>query len=168
MKIRSLTSRGSASRRAGGFTLIELMIAMAILAILSAIAYPNYRNYVLRGQVVSATNGLSAVSANMERYFQDNRQYNSVNPGQPPASPCDPALYPTALGIPYGTFNITCVLNTPTNPGFILTAKGTGQTLGFTYTLDQTGAQATSVASPAPAAWIITCTSTWEIKAGTC
>jgi type IV pilus assembly protein PilE len=170
MTIRSPMRRGSGARRAAGFTLIELMIAVAIVAILASIAYPSYRNYVLRGQVIQATNGLSAVSANMERYFQDNRQYNSVSPGVPPASPCDTVVYPT---ITYGTFGITCVLNTPTTPSFKLTAKGTGATAGFYYTIDQTGTETTTVGAPAPSAWIPntslpTCPSSWETKAGTC
>jgi len=156
---------GSPSRRAAGFTLIELMITVAIVAILAAIAYPSYRNYVLRGQVVNATNGLSAVSANMERYFQDNRQYNSVTPGAAPASPCDTAVYPT---LTYGTFNITCVVGSGTTATFTLTATGSGATAGFSYTVNQAGVQTSTVASPAPSAWRITCPSTWETKAGTC
>jgi len=168
MRIRSLTSRGSQRRRAAGFTLIELMITVAIVAILAAIAYPSYRNYVLRGQVIQLTNGLSATSANMERYFQDNRQYNSVA-APAPMSPCDPTNT-TNYPIIYPTFTITCVLNNPTNPGFILTAagNGTGPVAGFSYTIDQAGTMKTSVTSPAPSAWRINCTSSWETKAGTC
>ena len=71
-------------RPSQGFTLIELMITVAIVAILAAIAYPNYRNYVIRGQLVDATQGLSAVRANMERYYQDNRSYLAVGAFNPP------------------------------------------------------------------------------------
>jgi prepilin-type N-terminal cleavage/methylation domain-containing protein len=165
MTIRLLTSRRSRSRRSAGFTLIELMITVAIVAILAAIAYPNYRNYVIRGQVVNATDGLSAVSANMERYFQDNRQYNSVTPGVPPASPCDTAVYPT---ITYGTFNLTCAVGAGATATFKITATGSGVTTNFTYTIDQAGNQGSIVAAPAPSAWIRTCGSTWETKEGTC
>jgi type IV pilus assembly protein PilE len=165
MTTQSLTSRGSSTPRSRGFTLIELMIAVAIVAILSAIAYPSYRNYVLRGQVVNATDGLSAVSANMERYFQDNRQYNSVVPGSQPASPCDTAVYPT---ITYGTFNLTCVVGNGSTATFTITATGSGPTAGFTYTINQAGTQTSTVTAPAPSAWILSCPSTWETKAGTC
>ncbi len=65
----------NARHRPRGFTLIELMITVAIVAILAAIALPSYRDYILRGQVVDATNGLAGMRADMERFFQDNRTY---------------------------------------------------------------------------------------------
>ena len=152
----SLTSQiDGPRRRAGGFTLIELMIAVTIIAILSAVAYPSYRNYVLRGQVVNATNGLSAVSANMERWFQDNRTYVG--------GPCGSSSAPVV----YGTFNVYCS-PAATATAFTLQAVGSGATSGFTYTIDQTGTQGTTIASPAPSAWIKTCTASWSTKAGSC
>ena len=50
-----------------GFTLIELMITVAIVAILTAIAYPSYNEYVLRSHRSNARNGLVGASAWMER-----------------------------------------------------------------------------------------------------
>jgi type IV pilus assembly protein PilE len=40
-----------------GFTLIELMIAVVVIGILSAIAYPNYTAYLMRGRIATATGG---------------------------------------------------------------------------------------------------------------
>jgi type IV pilus assembly protein PilE len=142
--------------RERGFTLIELMVTMAIVAILASIAYPAYRNYVLRGQVVSAIDGLSAVSANMERYFQDNRTYVG--------GPC--ATAPAAPN--YGSFTVYCSSAAPTALAYTVTATGSGQTAGFVYNLDQSSDESSTVAAPAPSAWILTCPSTWETKAGTC
>ncbi len=137
--------------------MIELMITVAIVAILASIAFPSYRNYVLRGQVVNATDGLSAVSANMERYFQDNRTYLAANGFNPPC----------ATAAPYGLFTVSCP-TVLTATAYTLQAVGSGNTTGFTYTLDQSGNETSTVIAPAPSAWILPCTSTWETKAGTC
>src|SRR5450631_654421 len=58
-----------------GFTLIEVMVVVAIIAILAAIALPNYTDYVTRGRIVEATAGLGDARNKMEQYYQDNRTY---------------------------------------------------------------------------------------------
>jgi prepilin-type N-terminal cleavage/methylation domain-containing protein len=145
--------------RSKGFTLIELMITVAIVAILAAIAIPNYRNYVIRGQLVDATQGLAAVRANMERYFQDNRSYQAVAPFPVPCGGAAPAI--TA-----GGFTITCAV--PDTTHFTATAVGNAPPLsGFTFTVDQNDNQATTVAPPAPAAFT-GCPTAWITKTGGC
>jgi prepilin-type N-terminal cleavage/methylation domain-containing protein len=142
--------------RSRGFTLIELMVAVAIVAILTALAYPSYRNYVLRGQLVDATNALSALRADMERYFQDTRSYATVG-GIP--SPC---AAPTQLKL----FNIACTAPAAANPPtFQLVATGIGSTAGFVFKVDQTGAQSTTVAGVK--GWS-SCNTAWVTKAGAC
>lgn len=64
-------------RRRGGFTLIELMIVVAIIAIIAAIALPQYRNYVLRSKVRVAQSDLLSLSANVENFRQRTLAYPS-------------------------------------------------------------------------------------------
>jgi type IV pilus assembly protein PilE len=154
-----MKSRRRACPQGGkGFTLIELMVTVTIVAILAGIAIPSYRNYVLRGQITNATTGLSAMQANMERYFQDNRTYAPTAGGLQP--PCTPP------GATNGTFTITCPA-VPTGTTFALQAVGSGSTAGFTYFLDNTGAQRSTAVAPAPNSWK-GCAIAWETKAGQC
>ena len=58
-----------------GFTLIELMITVAIIAILARLAWPSYQNYVTRTKLTQAFNQLSAYSLTMQQVYQDTRSY---------------------------------------------------------------------------------------------
>jgi type IV pilus assembly protein PilE len=61
--------------REKGFTLIELMIVVAIVGILASVAIPSYQEYVKRGRAADATSTLADMRIRMEQYFQDNRTY---------------------------------------------------------------------------------------------
>jgi general secretion pathway protein G len=58
-----------------GFTLVELLIAVAILAVLAAIAVPTYRSYYDRAKVAQAKSDVRGLENIINRYFSDNRQY---------------------------------------------------------------------------------------------
>ena len=65
------------SLKTAGFSLIELMIAVAILAIIAAIAIPSYTSYVDRGKRAEARAALLDIAARQERFYSNNRQYTA-------------------------------------------------------------------------------------------
>lgn len=135
-----------------GFTLIELMITVAIIGVLAAIALPSYSDYVKRGYAVDATNTLASMRAKLEQHYQDNRAYTTVGAF---TTPC------TASTV--GKFNITCTLAANT---FTVTATGTGPAAGFTYSINQSNQQATV---SLPSGWGSATTACWIMsKGGTC
>jgi type IV pilus assembly protein PilE len=64
--------------KAAGFTLIELMIVVAVIGILAAIAYPSYTEYVLRGRRAEARTALIELMQQQERFYTQNGTYALV------------------------------------------------------------------------------------------
>ena len=73
--------------RSRGFSLIELMVTVSIVAIIAAVAIPSYRQYVRRANRVDATAALLRLASNQERFYLQNNTYasNDLLDDAPPA-----------------------------------------------------------------------------------
>lgn len=119
-----------------GFTLIELMITVAIIGILAAIAIPAYSQYVVRGKLSEVGAALSNARLNQEQFYADNRNYGTAG-GACGKVPADSQH-----------FTLTCLVGA-TNQTYTLTAtniadKGLGASGSYIYTLTGEGVKATT------------------------
>ena len=141
------------SRIQSGFSLIELMIALVIASLLAAIAYPSYRDHLIRSALPEATGGLASYAMRMEEYYQDHLSYiDSTNA-------CGVAPPSTSK------FAFTC---TPGSKGksYLLKAAGkAGDLTEFSYTLDQLGNQITIAL---PSDWGTVPANCWIQRRGSC
>lgn len=106
--------------RSAGFTLIEVMVTVAIVGVLAAIALPNYSEYITRGKLLDAHTKLADLRAQQERYFMDNRSYNFTG---------------TTCGIDDPAINMTATYNADTGAPFTMSCVATANT----YTITATG-----------------------------
>jgi type IV pilus assembly protein PilE len=133
-------------RQVGGFSLIELLIAITIIGLLLGIAVPSYRDHLRRGAIEEALAEMSRGRVAIENYFLDNRMY-------------------TGAPLPPNTarFTFAWAMGEPTATTYKIVATGSGNVAGFSYTINETGVRTTDSGS-----WG-TNTGCWIIrKGGTC
>ncbi len=126
-----------------GFTLIELMIVVAIVSILTVIAIPTYTSYVLRSNRIAAKSFLNAVARDEQRYYIVNRSYGKLSALRPQEYKADTISIdenqkPGLQGA--GLYDVTV---TATATTFTITANAknrqSSDTDCLTFTLDNTG-----------------------------
>ena len=132
-----------------GFTLNELMIVVAIGAILASVALPSYQNYLKRGRIPEATTMLAAKRVKMEQAFQDSRSYKDA-----PAGDAESTEYFDFSARDGGG------ADTRTATGYTLYARGKGSMAGFEFTINQAGVKTSEVTGHKgwkgnPSCWVV-------------
>lgn len=123
-----------------GFTLLELLVTVVIVAILAAFAFPLYTDYIVRGKLTEGTTGLADWRMRLEQYYQDNRNYGTTATDCPATVPAPVSKY----------FSFSCNWQTgSTNQHFTLKAtnqanQGLGAAGDFAYTVNQSNTKATT------------------------
>jgi len=135
-------------RQARGFTLIELMIVVAVVAVLAAIAVPNYTDYITRSKFAEATSTLGNLRIKLEQYYQDNRRYSTTTGGGTCGLPGGNT--PTVGDAKYFTY--ACASTNPAaspagDQRYVITATGIGGLAGLTFTINESNTKATGVVS---------------------
>ncbi len=106
-----------------GFSLIEMMIVVAIMGLIASIALPAYNDYVEAGQATEATSTLARLRIDMEQCFQDRRTYVGC---EAHCAPANGAVH----------FNYACSVP-PGAAVYTITASGTGDVSNYSFSVDQ-------------------------------
>jgi len=134
-----------------GFTLIELVIAMAIVALLAAVAIPAYSDFTTRSKLAEGMGNLSNLRLQMEQYYQDNRSYRTATGACPIAD------------FNGNDFAFTCSASTATTYTWTATSLAGLGAGHYQYNIDQDGNRKTLTFNGASST--STC---WEVRSGNC
>ena len=126
--------RSATGRR--GFTLIELMIVVAVIGILGAIAFPAYSQYVIRGKRAEGRAALMDAAALQERFFSDCNRYGSLGNG---AKDCAAGETTVGTNSETGKYTLSIAPTSPTSTYTLKAAPTFADTECGTLTLTNAG-----------------------------
>lgn len=136
------------------FTLIELMVTVAIVGILAGIAYPSYQDSVMTSRRADAKGALLGLANAMERHFTETNSY--LGAGTTSGNTGAPTIFSTTSPVDGGTPYYNLTINAATASSYTLNAAPTGAQANDqcgTLSLTQTGARGISTALPVTDCW---------------
>ena len=140
------------SSRQQGFTLIEVLVTLAMVSIIAAVALPAYSGYVARSKVPPGLEALSSTATRMEQFYQDTGNYGVGSCGSGYVMPTPSTSYSA----------VSCVL-TNLGQGFDMTITGIGALSGYQYSINHRGERKT-LAHPKG----LPSGNCWSVKGTTC
>ena len=146
LNLQSDCGNHSPSRHQLGFTLIELMIVLAIIGILAAVAYPSYIESVKRGDRSAAIAALLETQQFMERFYAANSRYTTDSAGT-----TGPTLPARLQAVPEGSPKYDLTVSAVTLNSYTLTADPRGVDKCENLTLTNTGVKSRSAVVPSVA-----------------
>lgn len=132
-----------------GFTLIELVITLSVIAILARLAYPNYIEYLRTSRRADAQGALEGLAQAMERNFTTSSTYRGMAAGGGDTGA--PAIYSATAPVSGGTPTYNLSITAASATSFAIQATPTGAQLGDkcgSLTLSSTGQRGITGAKP--------------------
>jgi type IV pilus assembly protein PilE len=131
---------------------MDILVALAIVGIMTAIAVPAYSGHVLRTRLAEAFAGLAGLQPNAEQFWASNHTFAGLDQESTSRMPADSA-------------NFTYTLSNATASTYTVTATGRGAATGVTFTFDQSGSRATTAV---PSGWTASSSCWIDRKGGQC
>ncbi|MET0508016.1 MAG: type IV pilin protein [Burkholderiaceae bacterium] len=123
-----------AGRSRAGFTLLEMVVTLLIIAVLATVAVPSYSDYLIRGRLQAGVGVLKSSRERLEQSYSDNRSYAAAD------GSCAMAPFTDSDS----GFAYACSLAAG-GQRFTLTATGTGPVAGFRFAIDEAGIERTLI-----------------------
>lgn len=130
-----------------GFTLIEMMVVVAIACVLAALALPSYADHITRSKLTEATSSLAQLRVMAEQHFADHGTYSGFT-------------LPAVSDTKYFTYSLTSTATTYTIRARGVAAEGMG---GFAYAISRGNARATTAL---PGGWAGVNSDCWVLSRG--